>query len=222
MLVIFGPFIIDCAVAWSVRAGVVPSRNTSFSQRTEYFDEFRSFDNPGTWYSGILEAANSTLGNALEMALNCVCQTIAKEITLDFSREMVDQALLYIRSELGDVDLQNALWQLYESFQEDKTDHSTVEGQLITRMFHRIRVVLLLEAVLEAPSVAIGVLHAKTHAIAQVVVLFCRMQTRQRDANRKIEEYFLMSWHNFSHLLLGGCLFRRLTRRIVRSFGNGH
>ena len=203
-LFIFGPFIIDCAVAWSVRAGVVPSRNTSFIQRTVYFDQFGGSNDAGSWYSGILEATNSTLGNVLEVALNTVCQTIAKEIVSDFNRDTVDQALLYIRSELGDLDFQNALGQLHESFQEDKTDHSTVEGQLITRIFHRIRVVFLLEAVLEAQSVEIGVLDAKTNAIARSVISFCRKQTSDRNADRIIEDYFLMSWHNFSHLLLGG------------------
>jgi hypothetical protein len=210
LLLIFGPFVLDCAIAWSVRAGVIPCRNTNFSQRAEYFDHFSKVGNSGTWYSGILEAANSTLGNVLEVALNCVCQTITKEIALDFNRESVDQALLYIRSELGDVDLQNALWQLYESFQEGNTDHSTVEGQLITRIFHRMRIVLLLESVLEAPSIENGVLDAKTNAIARTVILFCRQQTSERDPNRIIEDYFLMSWHNFSHLLLGGMSLSRV------------
>ena len=209
LLIVFGPFIIDCAAAWSVRAGVIPCRNTNFSQRTQYFDHFSRLDNSGTWYSGILEAANSTLGNALEVALNCVCETINKEIALDLKRESVAHALLYIRSELGDVDLQSALWQLYESFQESNTDHSTVEGQLITRIFHRMRIVLLLESVLEAASVENGVLDAKTNAIAQTVILFCRHQTSERDPNRIIEDYFLMSWHNFSHLLLGGMSLSR-------------
>lgn len=201
-LVIFGPFIIDCANAWSVRNGVVPCRRTTFRQRTLYFEQLRLNDNAGIWYTGVLEAANSTLGNLLEVSLNCVSQTIKKEINYDFTNSTIDNTLQYIRAELGNVDLHQALRTLNQSFQGWQTDHTTVEGQLITRIFHRLRCVLLLHSVLEAPSIQTGVLGPKAKYIAEKVIVFCRKQAIRRDG--PIEDYFLISWHNYCHLLLGG------------------
>src|SRR5947207_9313504 len=63
LVLMLGPFIMDCANAWTTRNGVVPQRCPKFDQRVKYFDMLHSVDNSGMWYSGILEAANSTLGN---------------------------------------------------------------------------------------------------------------------------------------------------------------
>ena len=41
------------------------------------------------------------------------------------------EALEYVRAELGDVELQNGLRMIYRSFQGARTNHVTVEGQLI-------------------------------------------------------------------------------------------
>lgn len=201
-IAMFGPFIIDCANAWTVRNGAVPCRNTNFRQRTEYFDRMRCRDHIDTWYSGVLEAANSTLGNLFEVSFNCVCRTIKNEINYDFTDSTVNSTLQYIRAELGDVDFHQALRTLNQSFQGPNTNHATVEGQLITRIFHRLRCVLLLLNVLESPSIQSGVVNPKTKYIAAKVISFCRKQSIRRDG--PIENYFLISWHNFCHLLLGG------------------
>src|SRR5208282_2168306 len=128
--------------------GAVPQRRTTFEQRVKYFDQLRS--DSGVWHSGILEAANSTLGNVLEVLLSCVCQVARKEMEQDFAaRNTVNDVLQYVRAELGDVDLHSALQAISHSFQGEQTDHRTVEGQLITRLFHRVRCVLLLLTILE-------------------------------------------------------------------------
>jgi len=71
-LMVFGPFIIDCANAWQVRNGMIPHRSTTFKQRVVYFDDLAtsSKSKPGMWHAGIVEAANTTLGNLLETALS--------------------------------------------------------------------------------------------------------------------------------------------------------
>lgn len=201
-LEIFGPFIIDCANAWTIRNGAIPLKCTTFRQRTEYFDHLRVADAADTWYSGILEAANSTLGNLLEVSLTSVCEIITKEVEYDFTRDTVKDVLQYIRAELGDVDLHQALTTLNQFFQGSQTNHASVEGQLITRIFHRLRCVLLLQSVLEAPTVETGVRSPKARFIAEKIIIFCRKRAIDRDG--PIEDYYLISWHNFSHLLLGG------------------
>ena len=201
-LEVFGPFIIDCANAWTIRNGIIPGRSTTFRQRTEYFDHLRLKDNVGAWHTGILEAANATLGNLLEVSLTCACQIIRKEIENDLTRDTVDNALQHVRAELGDVDLHQALRTLNQSFQGPQTNHTSVEGQLITRIFHRLRCVLLLLTILEASSIEFGVLTPKAKYIGERIIYFCQKQAIHRDG--PIEDYFLTSWHNFSHLLLGG------------------
>ena len=204
-LKIFGPFIIDCANAWTTRNGGIPQRLTSFSQRSKYFDELFGGENPGIWYCGTLEAANSTLGNLMEIALRVVSEVARNEKEGSPSRNCAHDVLEYVRAELGDADLHAGLLTIYRSFQGDLTNHTNVEGQLITRIFHRLRCVLLLSAILEQPSIQIGVSTAKAQYLGKVVISFCRKQAIRRDD--PIEDYYLISWHNFSHLLLGGmCL----------------
>lgn len=206
-LIVFGPFIIDCANAWTVRHGRIPRRSTMFTQRVTYFEALRLTENSGAWYSGTLEAANSTLGNLLEVALTSACQLARKESEFDFAQDIINDVLQYIRAELGDIDLHSALRTLNESFQGTQTDHTTVEGQLITRLFHRLRCVLLLHTVLEAPSIHEGFTCPKAGYIGRKVISFCRTQAIRRDG--PIEDYYLISWHNFGHLLLGGVAISR-------------
>ena len=206
-LIVFGPFIIDCANAWTIRNGVIPSRRTTFSQRVSYFDKLRLTGNSCAWYSGTLEAANSTLGNLLEVSLTSVCQLAKKERDNDFTRDTVENVLRYLRAELGDIHLHSALRTLYQSFQGPQTNHTTVEGQLITRLFHRLRCVLLLHTVLEAPTIQEGVRSPQTRFIARKIISFCRIQAIRRGG--PIEDYYLISWHNFSYLLLGGIALSR-------------
>ena len=73
---------------------------------------------------------------------------------------------------------------------------------MITRVFHRLRCVLLLLSVFEAPSIQLGVLTQKSQYLGKIVLSFCRKQAIRRGG--PIEDYYLVSWHNFTHLLLGG------------------
>lgn len=125
-----------------------------------------------------------------------------KESHFDFSREGVAEILQYVRSELGDFDLHRALHHLYLSHQRRNTDHTKVVGQLITRLFHRLRCVLFLHTVLSQESVYIGVRSSDALIIARKVVAFCGKQVIRRGG--LIEDYFLQSWHNFSYLMIGG------------------
>jgi hypothetical protein len=200
-LTTYGPFIIDCANAWESRHGRIPVRLTQFSQRVNYFNELHD-DNPDEWHLGILEAANSTLGNLMEVALTWVYNIALREVEFNFSRDNVPDVLQYIRSELGDVDLHASLKTLNASFQGAQTNHSTVEGQLITRIFHRLRCILLLLTLLESESIGLGTITPKAKFIATSTIRYCRSQAIRRDG--PIEDYYLISWHNFSHLLLGG------------------
>jgi hypothetical protein len=198
----FGPFVLDCANAWATRHGIIPHRCTKFERRVKYFDELRRFENSGMWYTGILEAANATLGNLLEVSLSCVCQLAKREKELDFNRDNVDAVLQYVRAEIGDIDLHHALVAIDQSFQGEQTNHTTVEGQLITRLFHRARCVLLLITILEQDSIQNGVTASEVRYLARILVSCCWSHLIQRDGT--IEDYYLISWHNFSHLLLGG------------------
>lgn len=201
-LLLYGPFILDCASAWTARNGALPIRTTTFDQRVKYFDDLRSQNNAGFWHTGILEAANSTLGNLMEISLTTINNLVKKEEQLDFSRQEVDHALQYIRAELGDSDLHAALEAIYRSFQGSQTNHSTVEGQLITRLFHRLRCILLLHTILEANSIQEGIDLPNAKYVARAIVNFCRHQAIRRGG--PIEDYYLISWHNYVHLLLGG------------------
>jgi len=204
-LATFGPFIMDCANAWTTRNGGIPQRLTSFGQRVKYFDQLFGSDNPGIWHCGTLEAANATLGNLMEITLRVVSEFARNEEEESASRSRADEVVQYVRAELGDADLHAGLMTIYRSFQGELTNHATVEGQLITRVFHRLRCVLLLLAILEQPSIQVGVSTAKAQYLGKVVISFCRKQAIRR--NGPIEDYYLISWHNFSHLLLGGmCL----------------
>jgi hypothetical protein len=207
-LKLFGPFIIDCANAWTIRNGVIPNRCTTFNQRVTYFNQLTLKGSLTAWYSGPLEAANSTLGNLFEVALTSMCQYARKELKGDFERDNVDHVLQYIYAELGDRDLHSALRTLYQSFQGAQTNHTTVEGQLITRLFHRLRSTLLLLTVLEAPSVQLGVLTPKAEYLGSKIISFCWIQAIRRDG--PIEDYYMISWHNFCHLLLGGMVLSPL------------
>ena len=80
-------------------------------------------------------------------------------------------------------------------------NHSIVEGQLITRLFHRLLCVLLLHTMLSADSIHIGALLPNAIFLAKKVVAFCRMQVIRPDG--EIEDYYLQSWHSFSYIMLG-------------------
>jgi hypothetical protein len=138
----------------------------------------------------------------MEVCLTCAYQVARKEGTHNSNKDTVGEVLQYVRAELGDVQLHAALQAIHRSFQGLDTDHSTVEGQLITRLFHRLRCVLLLLTILEADSIQYGVHTPKANYIAKIVVSFCRSQAIRRGG--PIDDYYMISWHNFSHLLLGG------------------
>jgi len=112
-IVVYGPFIIDCATAWATRNGVLPHRSTSFNQRVKYFKELFIGPMSDIWYSAILEAANSTIGNLLEISITCIHRLACHEAEFDFSRDSVIEVLQYLRAELGDVDFHSALQELY-------------------------------------------------------------------------------------------------------------
>ena len=201
-LMLYGPFIIDCANAWAVRNGVVPRRSTNFLQRVRYFDDLSRGPKSGIWYSGILEAANSTLGNLLEISLTCSCQLARRGVDYNFTRDPLNETLQYIRAELGDVDFHAALRAIHASFQGANTNHTTVEGQLITRLFHRLRAVLLLHSILDNDTIQKGVVSERSVMFGTGLISACRNQAIRRDG--PIDDYYLISWHNYSLLLLGG------------------
>ncbi len=202
-LATYGPFVIDCANAWATRNGGIPNRCTTFAQRVNYFEDLFRVDPTGNiWYSGVLEAANATLGNLMEISLRTVLNLARQEEDGPSSRIGLAAAEQYIRPELGDPDLQTGLQAIFRSFQGVGTCHSTVEGQMITRVFHRLRCILLLFAVLEAPSIQLGVMTQKAQYLGRIVISFCRKQAIRRSG--PIEDYYLISWHNFTHVLLGG------------------
>ena len=198
---LYASFALDCVNAWLVRNGSIPARTTTFAQRESYFAHFEQLSSRA-WHSSNLEAANTTLGNLFEVSLASVLRFARSEINSDFSKEGLDNVLLYIRAELGDVDLHHALRDLYRSHQGNNTNHTTVVGQLITRIFHRLRCVLLLHAILSEESVFVGVQCPDALIIAQKIVCFCAKQVIRHGG--PIEDYFLQSWHNFSYLMLGG------------------
>jgi len=201
----FGAFIIDCANAWATRNGGIPQRKTTFAQRWKYFSYLEFRDTSGVWYSATLEAANATLGNLMEITLRVVCEIARNEEEGSPSRNRVEEVLHYARAELGDAELHSVLRTIYNSFQGELTNHTTVEGQLTTRVFHRLRCVLLLLTILEQPSIQTGVSTLKAQYLGKVIISFCRKQAIRRGG--PIEDYYLTSWHNFTHLLLGGmCL----------------
>jgi hypothetical protein len=198
---VYTPFILDCANAWIIRNGEIVPRWTTFAQRVRYFDQFRAIAD-SAWYSSDLEAANSTLGNLMELGLHWLHFFAKQEAEFNFSREKIDDVLQYMRSELGDVGLQHALSALYRSSQGPNRDHSTVQGQWITRLFHRVRCVLFIHQALSADSIYLGVRDRDALTIAQKVTYHCLRQVIRRDG--PIEDYFRLSWHNFSYLMLGG------------------
>ena len=153
-LTTYGPFIIDCANAWATRNGGTPTRSTTFAQRVDYFDNlFQVTSTENIWYSGILEAGNATLGNLMEISLRTVLDLVRLEAQGRNTRFGLEATEHYIRAELGDPDLQAGLQAIFRTFQGLGTDHTTVEGQLITRIFHRLRCVLLCLSILESPAV---------------------------------------------------------------------
>ena len=184
-----------------MRNGGIPPRMSTFIQRVKYFESFLS-DQSAVWYPSILEAANSTLGNLMEVALSWTYHFAINEITGHSDRARGAEVLQYIRSELADTDLHAALQQLYRSFQGPNSDHTTVEGQLITRLFHRLRCVLFLHSVLSSDSISAGMKNPDAVIIAKKIIYFCGKQVIRRGG--PIEDYFFVSWHNFSYLMLGG------------------
>ena len=124
------------------------------------------------------------------------------EITGDSDRGRGADVLQYIRLELADMDLHAALQRLYRSFQGPNTEHTRVEGQLINRLFHRLRCVLFLHSVLSSDSISAGMKNPDAVIIAKKIIYFCGKQVIRRGG--PIEDYFLLSWHNFSYLMLGG------------------
>jgi hypothetical protein len=200
----YSPFILDCASAWITRNGGLSPRLTTFTQRVHYFQAFISSGDSELWYPSLLEAANSTVGNIMEVALGWTYRFSKGEFTEGVDRVQVEQVLLYIRSELGDPGLHAALQLLYQSSQGHNTDHTTAEGELITRLFHRLRCVLFLHAVLSAPSISGGFRHPEITLIARKIVYFCHKQVVRRGGLVNDHFRFEVSWHNFSYLLLGG------------------
>ena len=199
---VYAPFVLDCANAWIIRNGEIVPRWTTFAQRVRYFDQFRGTDKNEVWFSSNLEAANSTLGNLMEVSLFWVYRLARQEASGNFAREKVGEVIQYIRSELGDSGLHTALSNLYQSSQGPKTNHTTVEGQLITRLFHRLRCVLFLHGILSADSISDGVRDRDVLFIAQKITYFCWRQVIRRSG--PLEDYFKQSWHNFSYLMVGG------------------
>jgi hypothetical protein len=159
-------------------------------------------DTSGAWYSGTLEAANSTIGNVMEVSLRAINELV-RNVQAGQVNPVVNPNLLhYIRAELGDLDLRDGILTISESFQGSLTNHATVEGQLITRLFHRLRCVLLIKAILEAPDIQSGIASPQVRDLGRIIISCCQKQLIGRA--RPIEDYFLLSWHNFSVLLLGG------------------
>jgi hypothetical protein len=201
-LVTFGPFIIDCANAWATRNRGIPRRSTTFAQRVKYFNGLLISDTSGAWYSATLEAANSTIGNIMEVSLRTVNELV-QNVQAGQSNPIANPDLVsYIRAELGDAGLHAGLLTIYNNFQGFLTNHTTVEGQLITRLFHRLRCVLLIKAILEAPDIQSGIASPKARFLGRTIISFCQKQLIGREG--PIEDYYLLSWHNFSILLLGG------------------
>lgn len=200
-IMVFGPFIIDCANAWTIRNGGIPCRSTSFKQRIEYFNELSTGSKAGIWFSGVLEAANSTVGTLLEISISNICQ-LAREAEFDLARGHANDALQHIRAELGDRDLHKALLTIQSSFHRlNKRQHS-IEQQLITRLFHRLRAVLLLHSILDSDSIQTGIASARSTMLGTGLVEACRTHAIRRDD--PIDDYYLISLHNYSLMLLGG------------------
>ena len=197
----FGPFIIDCANAWNVRNGRLPSLGTTFSQRVKYFEGLAHVGTEcNALYQGTLEAANATLGTLLEVSQSCTIGLANGDIF--YTTETVDYILRYLRAELGDVDLHLALQEIRQNIEGDKRDHSTVQGQLCTRLFHRLTAIMLLLSVLEEQSISEGFATPKARYLADMLVSGCQFHALRRGG--PIEDYYMISWHNFSLLLLGG------------------
>ena len=116
-----------------------------------------------------------------------------RELSFNFSRDGVVPVLQHIYSELGDFDLFTGLNTIYAAFQGQHTNHATVEGQLITRLFYRLRCILPLLTLLEADSIRRGVSTAKAELVATTVIKNCCTQTVRRGG--PIEYYYMISWH---------------------------
>lgn len=197
----YAAFIIDCANAWSVRNGGLPIKNTTFQGRVVYFEHLRGLrDRSNAFFAGVLEAANSTLGNLLEVSLCCTSGIVQHNEF--YNEDNIQYILQYLRAELGDPDLHHGLQQIRQSIEGDKRDHSTVEGQLTTRLFHRLTGIMLLVSVLEEPSISAGFATPRAQYLADMLVSGCRFHALRRGG--PIEDYYMISWHNFSLLLLGG------------------
>jgi hypothetical protein len=201
-IVLFGPFIIDCASIWSTRYGSFPSRHTSFQQRVKYFDHLRLLTDKLGIHSAVREAINSTLGNLLELLLSGISKVARYENAGDMSNQSVrNSVILYVEAELGDPALLRALISTKREFLKNKNLKS-VDEQWILRSFHRLRCILLLLSIFRAPTISEGVDSVNTAKVAKDLISHLRAQSIPRWA--PIQDYYLISWHNYSHLLLGG------------------
>jgi hypothetical protein len=175
---------------------------TTFRQRVQYFDHLRRFSDRLGIHSGIREALNSTLGNLLELLLSGLSAVAHRENTGDFSCQFDKNYILqYVEAELGDIELHRALVFTKRAFQKTENTKS-VEEQWTIRLFHRLRCVLLLHSILRAPTIPKGIDSAKTAMVANALISLLRSQSMPYGA--PIRDYYLISWHNYSHLLLGG------------------
>lgn len=192
VVMLFGPYVLDCINAWIARNGRVPHRCTSFEQRVKYFNEISRLDVSRTWYPGILEAANTTIGYLLDISLLCVREMAESEkggLRGDSVRE--DSGLQHIRAELGDADLRKALDQIAASSQQNKANAVGVERQWTVRLFHRLDCILLLETILREQSIQQGISSPKATSLGKSIISSCRRNS-------------LRSPHNSTYLLLGG------------------
>ena len=104
---------------------------------------------------------------------------------------LVEDVLQYVRAELGDVALHKALETITRLFKQTSTIYETVEGQLVNRLFHRMKCVLLLHKVLDSPSVVVGISTSRAQDIAISLVSCCRSQAIER--NSETVNYFMIS-----------------------------
>jgi hypothetical protein len=201
-LKVFGSFIIDCASSWSAKNGAIPRRMTTFQQRVKYFDQLSRLVSGLGIRSAVREALHSTLGNLLELLLSGLSTAALHENAGDFSNRLEKNSILqYVEAEMGDVELYRALVSTKRAFQNTH-DHKSVDEQWTLRLFHRLRCILLLHSILRSPTLSEGIDSVNTTVVAKSLISLLKSQSIPRGA--PIQDYYLISWHNYSHLLLGG------------------
>jgi len=84
------------------------------------------------------------------------------------------------------------------------TDLNSVEEQwtLHLGLCHRLRCILLVHSIFSSPTVWEGINSNETTTVATALISLLRSQSLPRSA--PIRDYYLLSWYNYSHLLLGG------------------